>query len=524
MVGILEARSPQPSNPSGLLIKRNDTRFNFDISNMVKYFSNVDAAYIGVLMNSFDIANVALRMEDILSQQRAAFLRDGPPTLYQRKADLLKLKAAILARQGEIEKALREDFGHRSPHETAIMEVLPIIHAINYQCRHLRRWMRPEKRHVPMHFQPARAWVSYQPRGVVGIMSPWNYPVSLALMPLATAIAAGNRAMIKPSEFTPASSALLIKMMSETFAQNQVAIVTGDATVGQHFAALPFDHLVFTGSTPVGRAVMKAASENLVPVTLELGGKSPVIVERGHSTKHAATSIAYGKLANSGQICIAPDYVMVHEDAVESFVDAYDQAVRTLYPDGPSADNYTSIINERHYERLHALLDDARTKGAKVREVGANASEARRRAHNLAPTVVIGVTDQMRIMQEEIFGPVLPVIAYRELDEAIAYVNAHPRPLALYYFGSDGPNRRKVLALTTSGNVTINNTLMHYAQEDLPFGGIGPSGIGAYHGVEGFRSLSHAKGVFQQGTWNLSGLLRPPFGSLANLILKIMLR
>jgi coniferyl-aldehyde dehydrogenase len=461
---------------------------------------------------------------DILTSQRQAFLRNGPPTLSQRQADLLKLKALILAKQGEIEKALQEDFGHRSPHETAIMEVMPVIQGIDYQRKHLKRWMRPDKRHVPMPFQPARAWVEYQPLGVIGIISPWNYPLALALMPLATAIAAGNRAMIKPSELTPASSALLVEMLSATFAPEQVAVVLGDATVGQAFAGLPFDHLVFTGSTPVGRAVMRAASENLVPVTLELGGKSPVIVESGHPVAHAATGIAYGKLANSGQTCIAPDYVMVHEDAVEPFIEAYDQAVRALYPDGPAGDNYTSIINERHYERLHALLDDARSKGARVREVGVNQSDARRRMHNIAPTVVIGANDRMRIMQEEIFGPILPIIAYRDIDEAIAYVNARPRPLALYFFGGVGPNRRKVLSLTTSGNVTINNTLMHYAQEDLPFGGVGPSGIGAYHGVEGFKSLSHAKGIFQQGIWNLSGLLHPPFGAVANLILKTMLR
>lgn len=304
-------------------------------------------------MNTSNSTNAALRMGDILSQQRTAFLRDGPPALSQRKADLLKLKTAILARRGEIEQAVREDFGHRSPHETAILELIPLIQAINYQRSHLRRWMRPEKRHVPMPFQPGRAWVSYQPLGVVGIMSPWNYPLALALMPLATAIAAGNRAMLKPSEFTPASSAFLVKMLSETFAQDQVAVVAGDAAVGQDFAALPFDHLVFTGSTRVGRAVMKAASENLVPVTLELGGKSPAIVERGHPIQHAATSIAYGKLANAGQTCIAPDYVMVHQDGVEPFVKAYDQAARNLYPDGPSGDNYTSILNERHCVRLN---------------------------------------------------------------------------------------------------------------------------------------------------------------------------
>ncbi|MFO1206275.1 MAG: coniferyl aldehyde dehydrogenase [Burkholderiales bacterium] len=459
-----------------------------------------------------------------LARQRAAFLRDGPPTLAERKTHLAWLKAAILARQADIERALRADFGHRSPHETAILEVMPLIQGIDYQRRHLRKWMRPERRQVPVHFQPARAWVSYQPLGVIGIMAPWNYPVGLALMPLATALAAGNRAMIKPSEFTPAASALLVELIEETFSSEQVVVVTGDATVGQAFSALPFDHLVFTGSTPVGRAVMKAASENLVPVTLELGGKSPVIVDRGHLLQHAAASIAFGKLANAGQTCIAPDYVMLHEDEVQGFVDAFDQAVRSLYPDGPASDQYSSIIDERHHARLTGLLDDARAKGATVREVGANAGTAGRRAHTLAPTVVLSVTDAMRILKEEIFGPVLPVIAYRDLDEAIAYVNARPRPLALYYFGSNSEHQRKVLALTTSGNVTINNTLLHYAQEDLPFGGVGPSGIGAYHGVEGFKALSHAKGIFEQGRWNLSGLLRPPFGPLANMIVKFMMR
>ena len=469
-------------------------------------------------------AGAASSMREILSRQRAAFLREGPPTLGQRKADLLKLRAAILARRDEIGKVLQEDFGHRSSHETAIAELLPVIAGIDYQRKKLRKWMRPEKRHVPIQFQPARAWVSYQPLGVVGIISPWNFPLGLALTPLATAIAAGNRAMIKPSEFTPASSALLVKMIGETFAEDQVAIVAGDAAVGQAFAALPFNHLFFTGSTPVGRAVMKAASENLVPVTLEMGGKSPVIIEKGYPMKQAATSIAFGKLSNSGQICIAPDYAMVHEDDVEPFIKSFDAAVRALYPDGPTGDDYTSIINERHYARLQALLDDARSKGAKVREVGANASEAHRRIHNLAPTVVTGATNEMRIMQEEIFGPILPVIAYRELDEAMAYVNAHPRPLALYFFGADGPNRRKVLSLTTSGNVTINNTIAHYLVDDLPFGGVGPSGMGAYHGVEGFKALSHGKGIFQQGTWNLIELVLPPFGSVANFIGKTMLR
>lgn len=469
-------------------------------------------------------ADPAHDMRVVLNRQRSAFLNEGPPMLSQRRADLLKLKSLVLGHQKEIVAALHEDFGHRASHETAIMEVMPLVQAINYQHGHLRRWMRPEKRSVPMHFQPGRAWIKYQPLGVVGIMSPWNYPLQLALLPLATAIAAGNRALIKPSEYTPATSSLLERMLSQEFAQEQVAVFTGDAAVGQAFSALPFDHLVFTGSTPVGRAIMKAASENLVPVTLELGGKSPVIIDEGHPIGHAATSVAHGKLANCGQICIAPDYVMVPEGQEEAFVSAYDTAVRAMYPAGPTSDNYTSIVNERHYRRLLGLLDDARAKGAKIVEVGVTPRNARQRTNNIAPTVVVGATEHMAILQEEIFGPLLPVVTYRTIDDAIRYVNDRPRPLALYFFGGDGPNRRKVLERTTSGNVTVNNTLMHYAQEDLPFGGVGPSGMGAYHGVEGFKALSHAKGVYQQGRWNMSGVLRPPFGGVADLILKLMLR
>jgi coniferyl-aldehyde dehydrogenase len=463
-------------------------------------------------------------MRDILVSQRAASLREGPPTLAQRKSDLLKLKTAVLANRRTLETAALEDFGYRSPHDTAILELFPIARTIDYQRRRLRKWMKPERRRVPILFRPARAWVSYQPLGVVGIISPWNYPVSLALQPLATAIAAGNRAMIKPSELAPATSALLAKIIEEAFPQQQVAVVTGGAEVAAEFTELPFDHLIFTGSTLVGRAVMKAASQNLVPVTLELGGKSPAIVDRGYSLRDAAIGIAWGKLVNSGQTCIAPDYAMVHEDSVEPFVEAFDRAARELYPDGPAGHDSTTVVSEKHFARLSALLDDARDKGATLREVGSYATSASKRAHNLAPTVITGVTDDMRIMQEEIFGPILPVVSYRNIDEAIAYVNAHPRPLALYFFGGLGPNRQKVLSRTLSGDVTINNTLMHYAQESLPFGGVGSSGFGAYHGVDGFKTLSHAKGVFDQGRWSLNGLLRPPYGRFANAILKLLLR
>ena len=475
-------------------------------------------------MNAIATIEADNRLDQILPCQRAAFLRDGPRSLGQRRADLKTLRTAIIARRREIEDVLNADFGHRSRHETAIMEIFALVQGIDYLHRKLRRFMRPTRRHVALPMRFASARIEYQPLGVVGIVAPWNYPFSLALMPLATAIAAGNRAMIKPSEFTPATSDLLESMLTEIFRHEQVAVVRGDFVVGAAFSALPFDHLIFTGSTPVGRAVMKAASDNLVPVTLELGGKSPVIVAKGPALDHAAAGIAYGKLANAGQTCIAPDYALVHEDQIEAFTAAYDKAVAALYPTGPASNDYSSIINDRHFARLTGLIDDAHAKGARILEAGPQAGEAGRRPHTLAPTIVLDARDDMRIMQEEIFGPVLPVLPYRDIDEAIAYVNARPRPLALYYYGGDGEDRRKVLSRTTSGNVTINGTLMHYAQDDLPFGGVGPSGMGAYHGIEGFRALSHAKGIFEQGKWNGGNLLRAPFGRLAETILKMMLR
>jgi coniferyl-aldehyde dehydrogenase len=485
----------------------------------VTYVAHVNIEEYPVYIQPTDSTAIA----QLLSNQRAAFFRDGAPSLKQRRADLKRLKNAILMNKANIEAALKADFGQRSTHETSIMEVMTVVHGISYLHRHLRRWMRPGRRHVAMHFQPARSYVAYQPLGVVGIMSPWNYPLALALMPLATALAAGNRAMIKPSEFTPATSTILETILAKIFSPEQVAVLNGGEETGAAFSALPFDHIVFTGSTQVGRAVMKAAADNLVPVTLELGGKSPVIVEKGQA-EAAAVGIAYGKLTNAGQTCIAPDYVMLREQDVQSFISAYDKAVKRLYPAGCASDDYTSIINDRQYSRLDALLEDAQTKGAQVIKVGVQTHQDIAHLRAMPPVLVLGVTDQMRIMQEEIFGPVLPVLVYDCIDEAINYINSRARPLALYYFGPAGEHRDKLLARTTSGNVTINNTLMHYAQDDLPFGGIGASGLGAYHGVEGFRMLSHAKGVFVQSRWNLGNMLRPPFGRMAELILKFMLR
>ena len=402
------------------------------------------------------------------------------------------------------------------------MELAGLVGGIDYLRKQLPRMMRPEKRHVAIHMRAGSARVEYQPLGVVGVMAPWNYPLVLALMPVATAIAAGNRVMLKPSEFTPKINALLVEMLGALFPVEQVAVVNGDAAVGAAFSALPFDHLVFTGSTPVGRKVMRAASEHLVPVTLELGGKSPVIVEKGHPLDHAGAGIVFGKLVSGGQTCIAPDYALVHDDDLSAFVTSYDDAVTAAYPDGPSGEDYTWVFNDRHLARLTGLLEDARAKGASVREVGREGRNAHPRA--MRPSVVLGVTDDMTIAHEEIFGPILPVFTYRTIEEAIAFVDARPRPLALYYYGHDKAAQRKVLGGTTSGNVTINGTIMHIAQDDLPFGGVGASGIGAYHGIEGFRRLSLAKGIYEQGRWNSMTLLRAPFGKMADRILGIILR
>jgi coniferyl-aldehyde dehydrogenase len=459
----------------------------------------------------------------LLSAQRAAALRSGAPGVTQRRDDLLRLKEALLRCRDELAHCVAQDFGHRARFETLLLELVPVVHGIEYLRRNLRKWMRPERRHVALHFMPGRAEVYYQPLGVVGIISPWNYPLTLALTPLATALAAGNRAMLKPSELTPATSALLGRILGEIFPPEQVAVVTGDASVGAAFSALPFDHLIFTGSTRVGRLVMRSASEHLVPVTLELGGKSPAIIEPGLSLAGPAGSIAFGKLVNAGQTCIAPDYALVHADDLDRFVTLYTEAVRNLYPGGAADPAYASIINAANFQRLTGLLEDARSRGARVVDIVPAGAEAQR-ANTLPPSVVLDTTPEMAISQSEIFGPILPVIPYRRLDEALAYVNARPRPLALYLFARDRQTQRRVLERTTSGNVTVNDTLLHFAQDDLPFGGVGQSGMGAYHGREGFLALSHAKGVFEQSPLNPAQLLRPPYGKLADFLLGYLLR
>jgi coniferyl-aldehyde dehydrogenase len=459
-----------------------------------------------------------------LAKMKERARKNGAPTYDERIASLEKLERALLARKGAIADAISRDFGNRSKHETLVAEVFIVLGAIKHTKAHLREWMEPQEREVGFVFLPASIEVRPQPVGVVGIISPWNYPVQLALAPLVQVIAAGNRAMIKPSELVPETAALLHDLIAEVFPEDQVTVVTGGPEVGEAFSRLPFDHLVFTGSTRVGKAVMKAASENLVPVTLELGGKSPTIVAKDFNVKTAAERIIAGKLFNAGQTCIAPDYVMVPAGSRDAFVEACKDAVAKMYPTLLANPDYTSIVNDKHFARVTSYVEDAKTRGARVVELNpaGETLDAASGKRKLVPTLVLDPTDEMMVMQEEIFGPVLPVVTYQSLDEAIDYVNEHPRPLALYFFSHDKQATDRVLNETISGGVTVNETMLHVAQDDLPFGGIGPSGMGAYHAHEGFESFSKNKPVFRQARVNTTGLLRPPYGKLIDRMLKFI--
>ena len=467
----------------------------------------------------------AADLSALLAAQRRAFRAHGAPALGTRLARLETLAGLLSGHRDAFVKAISADFGHRSRHETLIADIVATLEAIRHTRRNLPRWMKPERRGVSINFLPGRAKVVHQPLGVVGIISPWNYPVQLAFSPLAAAMAAGNRVMLKPSEFTPATSDLMARLLGEAFPADEIAVVTGGPEVGRAFSELAFDHLLFTGATAVGRHVARAAAANLVPVTLELGGKSPVIVDDNYPMDRAAAAIMTGKMLNAGQTCIAPDYVLVPHARIDAFVHEAQRAVRTLYPTLKDNPDYTSVVNQRHYDRLHGLIADARDKGARIVEINpANEHLDQQAHHKIAPTLVLGATPDMKVMQDEIFGPVLPVQGYGALEDAFEAVAAGDRPLALYYFGLDPARQERVLNETISGGVTINDTLMHVAQEDLPFGGVGASGMGAYHGRDGFLTFSHRKGVFVQSKFSLTRLLRPPYGKLAERALARMTR
>lgn len=444
------------------------------------------------------------------------------PSLDQRREDLQRLRAALKARLPQMAEAISADFGHRSTHESMIADGMTVLGDIDHLLKHLRRWARPRRVGVGWRFWPARAQTRAVPLGVVAVISPWNYPVNLALIPLATAIAAGNHVILKPSEHTPRTSAFLQALLAEVFPADRVAVVQGDGALASALAGSPLDHLVFTGSTAIGRKVMAAAAQHLTPLTLELGGKSPAIVCSDYPLDKAAARLATGKWFNAGQTCIAPDYVLVPEDQRDRFAEAARRCVNRLYPDLARNPDYTSIISPRHFGRLVSMIDAARAAGAGVVPLTDATPDAD--ARRLPPVLLTDVPGDVMAMQEEIFGPVLPVVTYRTVDEAIGFVNARPRPLALYLFDRRRDVVDHVMRQTVAGGVTINDTLFHIAQDDLPFGGVGPSGMGVYHGRAGFETFSKLKPVFHQAGLNGAGLLRPPYGKRFASMLKLLLR
>ena len=457
-------------------------------------------------------------MRATLDRQRAAQLADGVPSAETRIDRLDRAIDLLVRHRTAFEDAISADFGHRSRDTSAVSDIVSPIGALKFAKSNLRKWMRPEKRSTefPFGLLGASSQIEFQPKGVVGVLSPWNFPVNLTFMPLAGIFAAGNRAMIKPSEFTEATSELLRTTIAEAFDESELAVFTGGPERGAAFTKLPFDHLIFTGATSVGRHVMRAAADNLTPVTLELGGKSPAILGRSANFEKAAARIMAGKTLNAGQICLAPDYAITPKDKVDEFVGGASAAIGEMYPSGlKDNDDYTSVINQRHYDRLQSYLDDAKEKGGEIVEVNPSNDDFSQQPHyKIPPTLVLNPTDDMKVMQEEIFGPILPVKSYGVISEAIDYVNANDRPLGLYYFGEDKEEERQVLESTTSGGVTVNDVLFHIAQEDLPFGGVGPSGMGAYHGREGFLEFSHKKAVYRQTGSEILKMLRPPYSDM----------
>jgi len=447
-------------------------------------------------------------LDTMLAKQKAAHLRDGSPSAEIRINRIDRCIGLLVDHADEIAKALNEDFGSRSPHATQLTDVAGSIGPLKHAKDHLKVWMKPSKRKTSpaiLGLLGAKASVEFQPKGVIGVISPWNFPVNLTFAPLAG----------KPSEFTPATSELMKVMFAKAFSEEEIAVVTGGPDIGQAFSGLAFDHLIFTGATSVARHVMRAAAENLVPLTLELGGKSPVIISEDADMATAAARVMNGKTLNAGQICLAPDYVLTPQNRIDDFVAEAKASVTRYFPTLKDNPDYTSVVAQRHYDRIMGYIADARDKGAQIIEINpANEDLSQQPHRKIAPTLILNPTDDMSVMQEEIFGPVLPVKGYATLDEALGYINSHERPLGLYWFGNSEVEKTKVLNGTTSGGVTINDVIMHVSQEELPFGGIGPAGMGSYHGHDGFLEFSHKKAVFQQIKKDIGPLqsMRPPYG------------
>jgi coniferyl-aldehyde dehydrogenase len=470
------------------------------------------------------------QMQAVLEAQRSAYLEEGEVSAETRIDRLNRGIDIQIKYQEKLVEALNSDFSCRCREVSLLTDVGAGIAPMKHAVKHLRKWMKPQKRPTifPLNLLGGRSRIEYQPLGVVGVIAPWNFPVNMVFAPMAGVLAAGNRAMIKPSEFTPATSDVLAEMISEAYDPSEVALFTGGPEVGQAFSGLAFDHMIFTGATSIARHIMAAASRNLVPVTLELGGKSPVIVSRSADIDKSVGRIMAGKTLNAGQICLAPDYLLVPEEKLHEVIDAAHRAVADMYPSILENPQYTSVINERHYQRLTGYLAEAEERGQKTIAINPAGEDFSQQQGTLKipPTLIPEPADDLTVMEEELFGPLLPIRTYRDFEEPISYINSKPRPLAAYNFGEDKREEQAMIKRTTSGGVCVNDVIMHIAQEDLPFGGVGPSGMGAYHGIEGFQTFSHAKSIYRQTNFNVAKLggMLPPYGKATESTIKMQLK
>ena len=471
-------------------------------------------------MNSYD------EMNKVLQDQKSFFIKNGAPSIDLRIDRLQRLKSLIMDNRYDFVDSLNADFGNRSKNASMLSDVYGIVPAINQAIKNVKKWSKAEKKssNFPFGLLGAKSYVKYEPLGTVGMISPWNFPVNLTFVPLVSIFAAGNQVMHKPSEHTPITASLLKDLCDKAYDENEFATFLGGPDVGESFTKLHFDHLLYTGGGSVAKHVMNAASQNLVPCTLELGGKSPVVIGKSADLKTSAKRIMFGKTLNAGQICLAPDYVVVHKDQKDEFIKESKDAVTEYFPDLKNNDDYTSIINERHYERLQDLLTDAVEKGAQIDEINpSNEDFSQQEFYKIPPTIVSNTSDDMKIMQEEIFGPLLPVVEYSELDEATKLINSKDRPLGLYYFGNDKSEEEMVLGNTSSGGVTVNNVISHLQQDDLSFGGVGPSGMGRYKSFDGFKNFSNPRAYYKEVGSRFDKFfdpVRPPYKGDIEKILK----
>ena len=459
-----------------------------------------------------------LSIEAVFAAQRKTAIALRTSSAAMRIEKLRQLEAAVLGHREAIYQALAADL-HRSEAETDLLELLPVIAGIRHTCRHLTSWMKPVRAAPTMILFGTKARIRHEPRGVSLIIAPWNYPISLLLGPLTSAIAAGCPAIVKPSEMTPACSVVMAKLIRETFAPEEIAAFEGDAAISTRLLDLPFDHMFFTGSPAVGKIVMVAAAKHLSAVTLELGGKSPVIVDESADIAKAAKSIAWGKFSNSGQTCVAPDHAYVHESRLPQFIAAMKETIERTYGDAAQSPDYSRIINGRNFERVSRLIDDA-TAGGAVIVAGGKRDAAQK---FIAPVLLTGAGEDTAIMQEEIFGPVLPIIAYRDLAEPIAAINARPKPLALYIYAKDRSRADRVIQETSAGGTCINASTIQFAHDNLPFGGIGNSGLGNAHGFYGFRAFSHERAVLED-KFSIVPMLFPPYTARVKQMIKWTIR